>query len=72
VLWGGEKPSKTKAAGVAWESLIGIGEDEPSIAAAKPKYAEVNRPAADLPVRRPPWLWPTVAIGVFSLAFIVA
>jgi serine/threonine protein kinase len=62
-------PSKPNPEGVAWQSLIEFKETEPLIAAAKPK-SEVTPISA--PVRRPPWVWASVATGVLTFVLFAA
>ena len=62
-------PSKPDPEGVAWESLIEIGETEPSTAVVKPKPTVESISA---PVRRPPWVLASLAAGVLFVALVVA
>jgi formylglycine-generating enzyme required for sulfatase activity/serine/threonine protein kinase len=48
-----------------WQSLIAIDENEASSATAKPVAPWWGR-------RRPPWIWPAVAVGVLLLALSLA
>jgi len=61
--------STPKPEGAAWESLIELRETEFSAAAAKP---EPHVARARAPVRRPPWVWASVAAGVFFVGLVVA
>ncbi len=61
--------SKPNPEGVAWESLIEFRETEGSTAAAKTKPEIAPTPA---PVRRPPWVWAAVAIGVLLFGLLAA
>ncbi len=54
----GREPVKTGANGVAWESLIEINDDKPLLEAAKP--ANLRPKPAGGPIRRPPWVLPTI------------
>jgi len=60
---------KPSPEGVAWESLIEFKETERSVAAVKPK-PEVAPTSA--PVRRPPWVWASVATAVLLFGLVVA
>jgi len=62
-------PSKPNPEEVAWESLIEIKETERSTAVVKPK-PEIAPTSA--PVRRPPWVWASIATGVLLFGLVVA
>jgi serine/threonine protein kinase len=67
--------SKTGAEDVAWESLIEITEEDPVVDAVRPEPPEPRRGRAEGPVRRPPWMWTTIAaaslLGLMTLGVII-
>jgi serine/threonine protein kinase len=59
-----EKTAKPPATETRWESLIEFREEKkPADAVAAPVV---------VPTRRPPWVWPAVAVGVVVLGLLVA
>ncbi len=57
-----KKAAEPSAPETEWKSLIDLGETEPS---------RDEKPAIGH-TRRPPWLWPSVAVGVLLLGLLVA
>ena len=64
------RPSQTRADGVAWESLIDIQEDEPTVNALKSKPVRTkvakSRPRPfEVPLRQPPLMRPAILAASF-------
>ncbi len=59
---------KSETDRVAWDSLIAIKDDSPSVKAAQRKRTDRKPAQAEAPGPRPPWIWPAIiAASVFAI-----